>query len=133
MKVYTYSEARQNLASLLEEAVRKGDVRIKRRDGQIFSVKPQLVEESPLDVEGIDLEITADEIVGFIREGRRASYAEMAELLDERDDLFNPHAAVPSLPVASRTASVGGNSSILVYVSFVMRRSAWLGSESPDG
>ena len=79
MNVYTYSEARQNLASLLEEAARKGEVRIKRKDGQIFSVRPQLREESPLDVEGIDLEITADEIVGFIREGRRTSYAEMAQ------------------------------------------------------
>jgi hypothetical protein len=39
--VYTYSEARQNLASLLEKAAKEGEVRIKRKDGQIFVVKPQ--------------------------------------------------------------------------------------------
>lgn len=33
MNVYTFSEARQNLASVLDEAQRKGAVRIKRRDG----------------------------------------------------------------------------------------------------
>jgi len=33
MKVYTYSEAGQRLASLLDEARRAGEVRIRRRDG----------------------------------------------------------------------------------------------------
>ena len=35
MKIYTYSEARQNLASVLDEARRKGGVRIRRRDGAV--------------------------------------------------------------------------------------------------
>jgi hypothetical protein len=39
MNVYTYTEARQNLASLLDQAVRDGEVRIKRKDGQIFVQK----------------------------------------------------------------------------------------------
>jgi prevent-host-death family protein len=41
MIVYTYSEARQNLASLLDRAAQEGEVRIKRRDGQVFVVKPE--------------------------------------------------------------------------------------------
>lgn len=71
MRVYTYSEARQNLASLLEEARRQGSVRIRRRDGQSFVLTPETRSDSPLDVEGIDLGLTTGEIVDFVREGRR--------------------------------------------------------------
>ena len=71
MRVYTYSEARQNLASLLEEARQQGGVRIRRRDGQSFVLTPETEAGSPLDVEGIDLGLTSDEIVEFVREGRR--------------------------------------------------------------
>ena len=34
----TYSEARQNLASLLDKVLVEGAVRIKRRDGQVFVI-----------------------------------------------------------------------------------------------
>jgi hypothetical protein len=71
MVVYTYSEARQKLAQLLDEALKEGEVRIKRKDGQEFVVKPVSKEASPLDVPGIDLGLKAAEIVQFIREGRR--------------------------------------------------------------
>ncbi|MCG2769118.1 MAG: type II toxin-antitoxin system Phd/YefM family antitoxin [Anaerolineae bacterium] len=74
MIVYTYSEARQKLATLLEQAVKEGEVKIRRKDGQTFVIRPEARTESPLDVEGIDLGITADEIVEFIREGRRTVY-----------------------------------------------------------
>ncbi len=74
MIVYTYSEARQNLASLLEQVVKEGEVRIKRKDGQIFIIRPETKVGSPLDVEGINLGITTAEIVEFIHEGRRESY-----------------------------------------------------------
>ena len=70
MRVYTYSEARQNLASLLEAAQREGAVRIRRRDGQSFVLQPESSDTSPLDVEGVDLGVTTDEIVSMIREGR---------------------------------------------------------------
>ncbi len=70
MKVYTYSEARQNLATLLEEAQIDGAVEIRRRDGQRFVLKPEKTKGSPLDVEGIDLNLTRDEIVAFVHEGR---------------------------------------------------------------
>lgn len=71
MKVYTYSEARQSFAAVLEQARREGAVRIRRRDGQTFVLKPEQSTGSPLDVEGVDLDLTTDEIVAFVREGRR--------------------------------------------------------------
>ncbi|HEX6862678.1 MAG TPA: type II toxin-antitoxin system Phd/YefM family antitoxin [Thermoanaerobaculia bacterium] len=70
MNVYTFSEARQNLASVLEEAQRKGAVRIKRRDGSEFEIAPVRSKASPLDVEGVDLGFSADEIVSVLRETR---------------------------------------------------------------
>lgn len=71
MKVYTYSEARQRLAALLERARREGSVRIRRRDGQTFVVQPEPSLDSPLDVGGVNLGLTHDEIVQVVREGRR--------------------------------------------------------------
>ena len=70
MRVYTYSEARQNLASLLDAAQRDGAVGIRRRDGRSFVLRPEPSGGSPLDVEGVDLGVTTDEIVAMIREGR---------------------------------------------------------------
>lgn len=78
MKVYTFSEARQNLAEVLEEARRKGVVHIKRRDGQEFLVTPTKGKDSPLDVEGVALNLTADEIVSAVREGRERPPVETA-------------------------------------------------------
>lgn len=70
MMVYTFSEARQGLASLLERARRDGEVRVKRRDGQIFVIRSERSRASPLDVEGVDLDISAEEIVECVRESR---------------------------------------------------------------
>ncbi len=69
--VYTYSEARQNLAALLDRARREGEVRVRRRDGSVFVIKPDVDDTSPLCVAGIGLQLSADEIVQFVREGRR--------------------------------------------------------------
>jgi antitoxin Phd_YefM of type II toxin-antitoxin system len=71
MKVYTYSEARQRLAALLERARREGAVRIRRKDGQVFVVRPEQPAGSPLDVPGLDLGLTREEIVEFVKAGRR--------------------------------------------------------------
>ena len=70
MKVYTVSEARRKLATLLEPAAREGMVKLKRKDGQTFIVSPETRSWSPLDVEGLDVDITTDEIVQIVREGR---------------------------------------------------------------
>ena len=71
MVVYTYSEARQNFASVLDRAVQEGEVRVKRKDGQVFVIRLVTPDDSPLNVEGIDLGLTAEEILEFIQEGRR--------------------------------------------------------------
>ena len=71
MVVYTYSEARQKLASLLDQVLREGEVRIKRRDGQVFIIKPEEEQGSPFDVPGIEVGLSATEIVQFVQEGRR--------------------------------------------------------------
>ena len=70
MKTYSYSKAREVLARLLDEAADAGEVRIRRRDGREFSVRPVQGINSPLDIESIDLGITTSEIVELIREGR---------------------------------------------------------------
>jgi antitoxin (DNA-binding transcriptional repressor) of toxin-antitoxin stability system len=72
MTTYTFKEARQKLASLLEQAVKNGEVRIKRRDGQVFVIRPQKRVGSPLDVEGVKLGLTRQEILESIEEGRKA-------------------------------------------------------------
>jgi prevent-host-death family protein len=71
MKIYSYSEARQRLGELLERAHLEGSVRIRRRNGQIFVVQPEPSADSPLDVGGLDLGLTRNEIVRLVREGRR--------------------------------------------------------------
>lgn len=71
MIVYTYSEARQKLAQVLDQALQQGEVRIKRRDGQMFVIKAEAEKGSPLDVPGIDAGLSAAEIIEFIHEGRR--------------------------------------------------------------
>lgn len=53
MRIFSLAEARQKSASLLEQAAKYGEVRIKRRDGQVFVIKPQKRRWSPLDVDGI--------------------------------------------------------------------------------
>ena len=74
MKVYTYSEARQRLARLLDEAGTGGEVRIKRRDGSEFTVRPVPPGGSPLDVPGVDTGVTRDDIIGAIRDSREREY-----------------------------------------------------------
>ncbi len=71
MKEYTYCEARQRFANILDKASREGAVRIRRRDGQIFVIRPERTSKSPLDVRGINLRITRDEILETVRAGRR--------------------------------------------------------------
>ena len=70
MKVFTYSEARQNFASMLEIAQRDGAVGIRRKDGRSFVLQPEMSGASPLDVDGVELGVTGAEIVEMVREGR---------------------------------------------------------------
>jgi len=71
MREYTYSEARQQLAEVLENARRDGEIRIRRRDGQVFVLRPVMRQGSPLDVPGLDLDLSDREIVDLVKAGRR--------------------------------------------------------------
>ena len=71
MKVYTYSEARQQLATVLEQASKEGGVRIRRKDGRVFLLQPERTKISPLDVPVLGLKLTREEIVEFVQAGRK--------------------------------------------------------------
>jgi len=73
MKTYTYSEARQHFAALLDEARRAGRVQIRRRDGQLFVLQPATQERSPLDVPGVDAGLLAGDSAAWLREEREAA------------------------------------------------------------
>ena len=70
MQVYTYSEARQKLAFVLQQAEDTGKVLIKRKDGRTFALVPERNAQSPLNVPSIKANITTQEIVDIIRDGR---------------------------------------------------------------
>lgn len=73
MSMYTYSEARRRLASLLEESLAGRRVLIRRKDGHLFELRPAPAVDSPLDVGTVELNVTTDEIVDFIQESRRGA------------------------------------------------------------
>jgi hypothetical protein len=67
--VYTYSEARQRLAEVLNIA-RNEEVFIKRRGGKAFSIIFRKSERSPFDVPGIQTKATTKDILAAVRESR---------------------------------------------------------------
>ncbi|MCK4925044.1 MAG: type II toxin-antitoxin system Phd/YefM family antitoxin [Spirochaetes bacterium] len=71
MKTYTFSEARQRFAAVLEKAKIEGKVLIKRKDGSLFEIHPVPKKDSPLNIMGVRLDLSADEIVDVVREIRR--------------------------------------------------------------
>ena len=73
MRVYSYSEARQQFAELLNRASREGEVEIRRRDGHVFVVRPTTRSGSPLNVPGIDAGLSRAEIIDLVRESRRST------------------------------------------------------------
>ncbi len=70
MHVYTFSEAKQNFSNLLDQAQEEGAVQITRKDGQLFMLMPVTPKKSPLDIAGVDLHLSNEEIVCLVREGR---------------------------------------------------------------
>ena len=73
MKTYTYSEARQRLATLLDQARREGQVQIRRQDGSTFLLQPVTASGSPLDVPGVSSAFRPGELVALVREERERS------------------------------------------------------------
>lgn len=74
MKKYSFTEARRNLSSILEEAKREGSVCIKKRNGDTFVLTPAVSNKSRLDVAGVDLGLSSSDIVDAVREGRERFY-----------------------------------------------------------
>lgn len=70
MKTYTYSEARQRLASLLDQARRESRVQIRGKDGSTFVLQPVQPARSPLDVPGVRTTLRPGEV---IRERQKAA------------------------------------------------------------
>jgi prevent-host-death family protein len=69
MKVYTYSEARQRFAEVLNIA-RKEEVIIKRRGDETFSVIFRKKSKSPFDIPGIKTKATTNDILAAIKDSR---------------------------------------------------------------
>jgi len=74
MREYSFTEARQCFAAILDEAKKEGVVCIKKRDGETFLLKPAPPKKSPLDVKSVDLGLSSAEIVDVIRKGRERQY-----------------------------------------------------------
>ncbi len=75
MKVFTYSEARQKLAKVLDLS-RTEEVIIKRRSGETFRIVYEKPSRSPFDVPGIETEVTIQDILDAVRESRSRTIAE---------------------------------------------------------
>ncbi len=71
MKVYTYSEAREKLSSILEES-KTEEVVIRRRRGDTYAIVPQSTRprRSPFDIPGLSKSVTKQEILEAISESR---------------------------------------------------------------
>ncbi|MCG8639084.1 MAG: type II toxin-antitoxin system Phd/YefM family antitoxin [Desulfobacterales bacterium] len=69
MKVYTYSEARQKLATVLDLA-KSEEVIIKRRGGETFKIVFSKSSKSPFDVAGVKTKATTKDILDAVKESR---------------------------------------------------------------
>ncbi len=73
MTVFTYSQARQKFAAVLDIARREGSVQVKRKDGQLFTILPlRKSSRSPLDIKGIKTTVTTNDIIDAVRESRKS-------------------------------------------------------------
>mgnify|MGYP001386630549 CR=1 FL=1 len=69
MKIYTYSQARQNLAEVLNQS-KDEEVVIRRRGGDSFAVVPKAREGSPFDVPGVRTRATMADVLSAVKESR---------------------------------------------------------------
>jgi len=70
MDIFTYSEARQKLSTVLDRAQYTGKVLIRRKDGLTYSLVPEKNTSSPLDIPSIKARVSTEEIVDIVRSGR---------------------------------------------------------------
>jgi hypothetical protein len=71
VKELTVAQLRQRLEAALDRAEREGAVRIRRKDGRTFVLRPEAPAASPLDVRAIGARLRREDILDAIREGRR--------------------------------------------------------------
>jgi replicative superfamily II helicase len=69
MRVFTYSEARKRFAEVLDMA-KKNEVIIRRRNGDTFSLTEVQKQVSPLDIDGVEVDVTTQELVAAVRDSR---------------------------------------------------------------
>ena len=69
MKVYTYSEARQRFAEILNIA-REEEVVIQRRGGETFTIAFKKASRSPFAIHGIKTKASTEDILQAIRDSR---------------------------------------------------------------
>ena len=84
MKTYTYSEARQRLKRLLDEAQREGQVQIRRRDGTVFLLQAVRPADSPLDVPGVKSRLRRGELVELVESERKRSGDAVVQALSNK-------------------------------------------------
>lgn len=70
MKTYTDAQAKQQFADLLTCAEHQ-EVMIKRKDGAVFLLSSQRRKSSPFDIDGLDVDVSTEEIVEAVRESRQ--------------------------------------------------------------
>jgi hypothetical protein len=73
--MYTTSQIQKQLIDLLQKVLSEGQVQFKSNDGQVFVIRPIISEKtsktSPLDVRGIKLPVTTNDILQAVRESRQ--------------------------------------------------------------
>ena len=70
MLVMTYSEARQNFASVLDKSKSDGAVLVKRVDGSLFRISPEQSKVSPFAGIKTLFDINSQEILSALKESR---------------------------------------------------------------
>lgn len=69
--VYSYSEAQEQLSSLLERALSEGQIKLRNPDGRVFVIRPEPpVKSSPFEVRSLKLAINKADIFEAIGESR---------------------------------------------------------------
>jgi GGDEF domain-containing protein len=84
MKVFTYSEARQRFAEILNIA-REEEVIIQRRGGETFTITFKKTTQSPFAIRGIKTKATTADILQAIKDSR--------EIIAEPGDPPDSHSA----------------------------------------
>jgi prevent-host-death family protein len=72
MKVYSFSQARQNLSEVLNRA-KEEEVQIRRRGGEVFRIVPKRSGGSPFDIPGVKTKVKMSDILDAIRDVRSRS------------------------------------------------------------